>query len=246
MPTATSTVTTAYSPTVSLPLKGGPPYFTPTPPSTAANVASLRSLYSSAARAFLHRDIPLTHSLLTSAFSTLHNPASSAPDGLCAHRRKWDILRITLETTVYASPPSPGGLEALPEPLRENVVLVPSVLITSMYSRSLELFTPATHHPKTDPAFLPSQVLLTLILSSMKLECPDMGRGMVEEWLARRGRREEPPGDENGYEKVVEMYCLHVLPRLEQWDYAREFLQYESELPPDHRQVRNLSHSRTL
>ncbi|KIJ39797.1 hypothetical protein M422DRAFT_49502 [Sphaerobolus stellatus SS14] len=33
-----------------------------------------------------------------------------------------------------------------------------------------------------------------------------------------------------GYEKVLEVYCLHVLPRLDDWEYAREFLRYENEL----------------
>jgi hypothetical protein len=67
---------------------------------------------------------------------------------------------------------------------------------------------------------------------------------MVEDWLARREPRylsngysdAEPDGDE--YEKVLELYCLHILPRLEQWDYAKEFLQYEGELLVDRREVR--------
>jgi hypothetical protein len=114
-------------------------------------------------------------------------------------------------------------------------------MIASFYTRSLALFTPApinSPYPKQpDAAFLPSQILITLVLSSLKLGCPFVGRGILEEWLARRGQYDdvEPAGE--GYEKVIEIYCLQLLPQLEQWDYAREFLQYENELPPERREV---------
>jgi hypothetical protein len=58
---------------------------------------------------------------------------------------------------------------------------------------------------------------------------------MIEDWLARRGQADEE--DTEGYEKVLEMYSLHVLPRLRQWEYAEEFLEYESELQPERREV---------
>ncbi|KAF7375908.1 hypothetical protein MSAN_00005200 [Mycena sanguinolenta] len=41
---------------------------------------------------------------------------------------------------------------------------------------------------------------------------------------------------EQHYRKAVEAYCLYVLPKLEQWEYASEFLDYESELTPDTRE----------
>lgn len=70
----------------------------------------------------------------------------------------------------------------------------------------------------------------------------------MEEWLARRPLN-VPPGpatgkglsgelsDDDGYAKVVDVYCLHVLPRLAEWDYAMEFLKYEVELPVERRTV---------
>lgn len=61
---------------------------------------------------------------------------------------------------------------------------------------------------------------------------------MVEDWLAHRGQYDESGVDTDGYEKVLDIYCLHVLPRLEEWDYAKEFLEYEGELLPDKRNVR--------
>lgn len=60
---------------------------------------------------------------------------------------------------------------------------------------------------------------------------------MIEDWLAKRGQFSEYNSDIEGYEKVLDIYCLHVLPRLEEWDYAKEFLQYESELPHGNRNV---------
>ncbi|KDN50528.1 hypothetical protein RSAG8_01026, partial [Rhizoctonia solani AG-8 WAC10335] len=70
---------------------------------------------------------------------------------------------------------------------------------------------------------------------------------MVDDWLANR----DPlgPGSEadarkgikaeeerEGYEKTVEVYCLHVLPRLNGWDYAKDFLDSEMEMRPSKRE----------
>ena len=59
---------------------------------------------------------------------------------------------------------------------------------------------------------------------------------MIEDWLAKHGQ-ETDADDLKGYAKVLELYCLHVLPRLQDWDYAEDFLTYERELPDDVRQV---------
>jgi hypothetical protein len=129
----------------------------------------------------------------------------------------------------------------MPSDLRKNFVLSPQTLINTLYERSLGLFTPISHSQKPSSAFLPSQVLITLAFSSMKLDCPAVGRGMIEDWLGKRKAVfEDEPREEDGddgYEKVLDMYCLHVLPRLEEWDYAKEFMQYENELPKETREV---------
>ncbi|KZT19028.1 hypothetical protein NEOLEDRAFT_79180 [Neolentinus lepideus HHB14362 ss-1] len=231
----TTTTTTATTP-VSIPLRGGSP------------AATLRSLYPRAAKAFLQRDFTLTHDLISAAFDVLNPPTYRPFDELDANRRKWDLLRITLETTLCASPPPADELESLPPALRSNLILSPHSLVAALHTRSLRLFTPTIPAQKPNPAFMPSQILLTLVLSSLKLECPDIGRGMVEEWLARRGQVDQTQTEgENGYERVLELYCLHVLPRLKEWDYAREFLRYENELPRERREnmMRSLQHQRT-
>lgn len=242
-PTTTSTIKLPSSPLTSLSTTSAP---------SSPSVATLKSLYSRAARAFLHREISLTHTLLASAFSLLNPPISIHKDHLSSHRRKWDILRITLETTVYASPPTTR--DSLPPELLENLIQSPQSLLTSLYTRSLDLFTPTPLNSKSklnpSAAYLPFQVLVTLALSSMKLDAPDVGRAMIEDWLARRGQlleeyealEESDRPEDDGYEKVLDLYCLHILPRLEQWDYAREFLQYEGELKDDRREVRLFIH----
>lgn len=236
MPTATITTKTATSTSKNvIPLKAGQG---PTVVNAATTAATLRSLYNRAARAFLHKDVELTSSLLVSAFSLIQPPSSYASDILAAYRRKWDILRITLETTIYASP---TDSKDIPAALQNNLVSSPQSLINTLHERSLALFTPTSHPQKPNSAFLPSQVLITLVLSSMKLDCADVGRGMIEDWLARRGQFDESEVDAEGYEKVLDMYCLHVLPRLEEWDYAKEFLHYEGELPQDKREVSRTS-----
>lgn len=228
MPTATTTT----APSV-LSLKAPPP------PASASAAATLRSLYPRAARAFLQRDVALTHSLLTSAFSLISPPAllATAKDALFSHRRKWDILRITFETTLYASPPSTHDPESLPSALRANLMLTPEPLIATLHGRSLQLFTPSNPPQKATSAFLPGQILVTLVLASLKLDCPEVGRSMIEDWLAKHGQ-EVDADDPKAYAKVLELYCLHVLPRLQDWEYAEDFLTYERELPHNVRQVR--------
>ncbi|KAF5340868.1 hypothetical protein D9758_012203 [Tetrapyrgos nigripes] len=254
---------------------------------SSSDAKTLRSLYNRAARAFLGRDLPLTHSLINSAFDVLDSFQSPAlPDYL----RKWDILRITFETTVYSSP-SPPNSAALPDSLQNLSIKTPQAFVSDLFERSLRSFTKtkgasksvskSTHNAafdNPDSVLLPAPVLITLVYSSLKLECPESGRRMIEDWLAKRGdhltdselsvpsvylsasasaSRESinssteslpgPPGAEEngGYEKVIELYCIHVLPKLEQWDYAKEFLEYESEMSVNTRE--NLkSNLRTL
>lgn len=116
-----------------------------------------------------------------------------------------------------------------------------------MHARSLQLFTPINQE-KSTAKFLPSQILVALVLASVKVDCVHVGREMIENWLSLRnpfvyennkGENEtQAKEDADGYEKVLEMYSLHVLPRLDDWYSAQEFLSYESELSQDRRMVR--------
>lgn len=247
MPTATATTVAKNSFVPQLPLKVSTHSIHPVAASSSTSMqasptaqtstsATLRSLYNRAGRAFVLRDIPLTYSLIQAAFALL-SPPRAVPDPLGDHRRKWDILRITFESTVYASPPP--STETLPESLRAILSESVQALSMSIYTRSLSLFTPsnANSAPKAtlNAAYLPSQVLTTLVYSSIKLDAADVGRVMIEDWLARR----EPQYslEEEGYAKILDLYCIHILPRLEQWDYATEFLEYENELPERKREV---------
>ena len=206
----------------------------PTSSSSASTEATLQSLYNRAAQAFLYRDIVLTTTLIASAFAILCPPITPAADAFDVHRRKWDILRITLESTVYASPPDRA---TLPETLRELLLLSPQSFVATSHARSLALFTPSSLPRTPTSAFLPYQVLITHIGSSLKANCPAAGREIIEDWLSNRGQYDFVPSTGEAYEKVLELYCLHVLPRLEEWDYAKEFLTYEVELPPSKRMV---------
>ncbi|KAF7771597.1 hypothetical protein Agabi119p4_5908 [Agaricus bisporus var. burnettii] len=241
MPTTTATVT--HSTHVSLkamviPPGAHKPSTLPSlqpPPMSSGTTATMRPLYNRATRAFLHRDTRLTYTLLEAAFANLHPPLTSVCDSFADDRRKWDILRITLESTVYASNPSQTEQSALPDPLRSSLSETPHVLISNLYNRSLSLFTPTDSVISSpSPAYLPSQVLATLVLASLKVECPDFGRVMIEDWLARRDpaimAMDGESEHESGYSKILDLYCLHVLPKLQQWEYALEFLEYESEL----------------
>ncbi|KAF9004038.1 hypothetical protein BDQ17DRAFT_1325906 [Cyathus striatus] len=245
MPTATTTITKmGYTPPI--PLRAAKPPMapesspsTPDPPAHSTTDATLRTLYHRAATSFLHRDVTLTSSLIQSAFTLLQPPVSHT-DALSEQRRKWDILRITLESTLYMTPPP--SLDDLPESLRRNHTESPQSLMMKIYNRSLALFTPSSSTSQKavlNAACLPPPVLVTLVYASLKVDSPDAARNMIEDWLARRESSftyefYEKEGD--GYEKILELYCLHILPKLEQWDYAKEFLQYETELPVQSRE----------
>ncbi|KAG2159022.1 uncharacterized protein EDB93DRAFT_1075588 [Suillus bovinus] len=199
---------------------------------SSSTEATLQSLYNRAARAFLHRDVAITFTLLSAAFALLPPPLTPSPDSLDVHRRKWDILRITLETTVFSSTPD---LADLPQPLRETLLLPPQSFLSTLYARSLILFTPSSLYRKPSSAFLPHQVVITLVASSIKIDCPNIGREITEDWLSKRGQCDFVPSTGEPYHKVLELYCLHVLPRLGEWEYVKEFLSYENELSSDKR-----------
>ncbi|KIP11072.1 hypothetical protein PHLGIDRAFT_125182 [Phlebiopsis gigantea 11061_1 CR5-6] len=228
MPTATTTLApSSSSPSNStsiLSLKGTQPAA-----AESSTAATLRALIPRATDAFVHRNFTLAQSLLTSAFALISPPASAAEDELTPYRRKWDILRVSLEATVYASPPPLDDLEAFPETLRANQTVSPQAFVNSLYARSLQLFTPSTSSFNANSAYLPYQVVCTLANAGLKIGCSDISRSIIEDWLARR----VPDASEEslkGYAKVLGVYCLDVLPRLEEWQYAEDFLQYEREL----------------
>lgn len=233
-------------------------------------VSKLKTSYSNAARAFLHHRTEEAHALVDEAFESLHPPTSHQHDQLSSYRRKWDILRITLETTLYTSPASrlhgetsgynahsaalgPDISHAWSAPRSPNpsvsfrskmsqfddpMLLSPPSLLGTLHTRSLLLFTPPSDRPS--PRYLPAAVLVAIVLASLKLDCPQVGRGMIDDWLANRDPLGSGAGkdgaihmeEQEGYEKVIEVYCLHVLPRLNEWDYAKDFLDTEMEMSP--------------
>jgi len=40
--------------------------------------------------------------------------------------------------------------------------------------------------------------------------------------------------------KITELYCLHVLPRVGDWEYAKEFTQISTDIDDEQREVRAL------
>jgi hypothetical protein len=221
-------------------------------------LATLKPLYPPAARAFLRREVGVTQNLIDAAFLILNaNPPSIPPDPLAVPRRKWDLLRITLETTLYSSTTGGNSVDTLPTNLRSSLNLSPSELIQTLYTRSIRLYTP-TSTPDTPPSsvYLPLQILIALVFASLKLDCPEVGKNMVEHWLNHRDdvpnllnvspyHGNTLPGSEHTedmYERLIDVYCLQILPRLGEWDYAMEFLKYEPELSHEKKKVWHVLH----
>jgi hypothetical protein len=257
---ATATLTATRSKTIrTSPRSMSAKHNASTPIGVDDPVGNVKSLYAPAARAFVRRDVTLTQTLLEAAFVTLsaHPPLLDKVDGPMANlRRKWDLLRITLETTVYTSsspltisatastPDAPIPLKSLPSSLQAVLDLQPSQLVESLLSRSLKLWTPDTYHPSV--LYLPVSIISALVFAALKVDCADAARRMIETWLAHRSEAASAPNmpgshlvdlSPEGYEKILDIYCLQVLPRLGEWDYAMEFLKYEPELSLDKRKV---------
>lgn len=226
-------------------------------------VGNVKSLYPPAARAFVRRDVALTQTLLEAAFVTLDaHPTlvNKINDPMVNMRRKWDLLRITLETTIYTSctnssivntslPDPPVPIETLPPSLRSILTLQPAALIESLFQRSLKLWTPDGH--PSSPSYLPVPITSALVFAALKVDCADVGRNLIETWLALRSEAASAPDlptahlvdvSSEGYEKILDVYCLQVLPRLGEWEYAMEFLKYEPELSLGKRKVSCITH----
>ncbi|KAJ3854182.1 hypothetical protein EV368DRAFT_80830 [Lentinula lateritia] len=229
---------------------------TPSKGSKVKQSRALDKVYHRAARAFLNRNVALTHELLETGFKSLEGAGLNT-----TYLWKWDILRITFDTMRYTSPPS-SSASHIPF-MSEILSKPPQSFVEDMYTRSLNLFQQSENNAT---AALPAQVLSTLVYSSLKVDAPDIGRRMIEDWLASRGDTTDlslswtststsltensmsdgydadgsvngdSPVDvgsvkgSDGYAQILELYCLQVLPKLGQWEYAMEFLEYESEL----------------
>jgi len=219
---------------------------------------TLRNLYEKAKHAFLQRDLLGAERSLTLAFAQLPPPPPLSlnsnidkrdPDGLDSQRRKWDVLRITLWTTLFMSKDTSSS--SLEKKTNCPIHLGPIQFLEKLYSNSLQLFTPSS---STDPSsndaggivHVPDQVVFLLVVSALKLDQVRLAKEWIEDWLVRRDptvpQTTTTTTDRNvkemtSYEKVVDVYVLHVLPRLGLWDDATEFLRYEAEMNEYTKQV---------
>jgi hypothetical protein len=218
---------------------------------------TLRNLYEKAKHAFLQRDLLGAERSLTLAFAQLPPPPLSLnsntdkrdPDGLDSQRRKWDVLRITLWTTLFMSKDTSSS--SLEKKTNCPIHLGPIQFLEKLYSNSIRLFTPSS---STDPSsndaggivHVPDQVVFLLVVSALKLDQVRLAKEWIEDWLVRRDPTVPPTTttttdgnvkEMTSYEKVVDVYVLHVLPRLGLWDDATEFLRYEAEMNEYTKQV---------
>jgi len=109
-----------------------------------------------------------------------------------------------------------------------------------------------------DPALLLAMYLISKymannrILVSLRHGDPKVAQLKVEEWLASvpppypmqsseindltNGENNSSDG-KDFYGKVLELYCTSLLPRNEEWDFAKEFIQLNEYLSPQRKQV---------
>jgi hypothetical protein len=184
-------------------------------PSESSACAQLRADYQLAAGAFLRKDFARTHALVHAALARI--PPGAGADAYAVHRRQWAVLRNTLLATVHGA-----GDKDLPPALRDAAALPGPALAEEMRTACAHLFAGRP----------PAPVAHTLAVAALRLGAPGAARDAVEAWLAHRADE-----DGEGSAKLVEVYVLHVLPRLGEWEYAHEFLAYEREMPAERREV---------
>ncbi|PVG04299.1 hypothetical protein CPB86DRAFT_722082 [Serendipita vermifera] len=218
--------------------------------SSSSLKATLRILYDQAKHAFLQKDLSLANKYVSQAFTMLTPPSPSTSDPtevvldvLDSHRRKWEILNITLQTTLYTLRPSEArltsGQASTSSPTLDTAV-PPYSFLQRLHAHSLTLFTPKGI--SSSITYVPDQVVLLLVVSAVKLDEIRLAKEWVEDWLVRRNMTSaslSPEGDStpvSSYERIVDVYILHILPRLGLWDDAREFLRYESEMSEEAKQ----------
>jgi hypothetical protein len=182
--------------------------------------------------------------MLTPPSPSTSDPSQVVVDVLDSHRRKWEILNITLQTTVYTLKPSEvkstSSLASSSSPTLDTSV-PPYTFLKRLLAHSLSLFTP--QNTESSITYVPDQVVLLLVVSAVKLDEIRLAKEWVEDWLVRRNVTSvtlSPEGDStpvSSYERIVDVYILHILPRLGLWDDAREFLRYEGEMSEEAKEV---------
>ena len=198
--------------------------------------AALKDLYTPATRAFTEdRDFVKVQQNIDVALEILaqHPVPHAGPDDFATHRRKWDMLHVTLHTTVYLQPAANFRTTKLVSHKRfgELRQLIPAALVHRMHDRSVQLFTP--HSDKPDTAYLPVQVVTNLVTAAVRLRCIDDGRAIAETWMRANGITD--PSDEHTLavaqnlagtelDKLAVSYVSWVLTPLADWQAAETFL----------------------
>ncbi|KAF0415327.1 peroxin 26 [Gigaspora margarita] len=69
---------------------------------------------------------------------------------------------------------------------------------------------------------VPGEVIIACVLLCLNQKCYKIARSIIEDWMANIDSRNDSML--KPYEKIVELYILHVLPKMKDWNAANEFL----------------------
>ncbi|GAA95215.1 uncharacterized protein L969DRAFT_92521 [Mixia osmundae IAM 14324] len=185
-------------------------------PKETTEAVRLRSLYRSAAQAFVLKDHAVTLDALTEAYVILDDASASpvgSQDWTAAHRRKFEILRITFLATLLAdvlnsdaSLPGSVSAHAWIKPLyalvtakgKTAVRTTPDKneqadkIVYALYSHALATFSPSHTRDTLDTSMpiatadvgaVPPSVIVATSLGALKLNAPLAARNIIEAWL---------------------------------------------------------------
>ncbi|KAI9017134.1 hypothetical protein BC832DRAFT_617756 [Gaertneriomyces semiglobifer] len=80
--------------------------------------------------------------------------------------------------------------------------------------------------------YVPADVLCAGILLLQRQRLHTVSRDTIELWLLHKSRNDANNQDDesHNYERLIELYCLHVLPSLGDFDGAKQFLEWNDRL----------------
>lgn len=200
---------------------------------------AIRNSYNKATQSFLLREYDTTWTHVTTALDQLREFDISVVDGVLM-RKAW-VLFVSLVGAVL-SQRQQGKRVKLANgrgSLGAYTAQGPEQVMKSLWSTCVDAYGGVEGH-------VDGSVVVANILVELNVHQVELARSVVEGWLGTLSEfvltfLEEHSGDDDeismAYERVVELYILHVLPKLGEYEYAREFLNFNSILTEDKKRI---------
>ncbi|CAG8503892.1 14250_t:CDS:2 [Acaulospora morrowiae] len=195
---------------------------------------TLTSLYKETTQAFLLRNYDSAYSLCMSSISKLAEfpPVTVSPSTKIIQIKIW-CLYINLIAALLAEKPPIATKDHEIKRLLER----PSEKICE------EVYTKiVTTGFNNEDGEIPGEIIIACTLLCLHQNCPKFACQVIEDWYCSLPKSTIVHLNQDDsmlkcYEKVVQLYVLHVLPKLKEWDKASSFLAVDQIIDKEHKKV---------